>query len=66
MEKNYKDIIDLKHWEPKGHSRMPLHNRAAQFAPFAALTGYNEAIKTATSPVKNDQTEDEDNFTKQT
>ena len=66
MEENYKDIIDLEHWEPKGHSRMPLHNRAAQFAPFAALTGYNDVIKTTTSPVKNNQKEEEENFMKQT
>ena len=39
----YGDIIDLPHWEPKEkHPRMSLHDRAAQFAPFAALTGYDE------------------------
>lgn len=39
----YDDIIELPHYEPK-HKRMPLGNRAAQFAPFAALTGYEDAI----------------------
>ncbi len=39
----YDDIIDLPHYEPR-HKRMPLANRAAQFAPFAALTGHDEAI----------------------
>ena len=42
---NYDDIINLPHYEPKHHPRMPMWNRAAQFAPFAALTGYEDAIK---------------------
>ena len=33
----YEDIINLPHWEPKGRCRMSMENRAAQFAPFAAL-----------------------------
>jgi hypothetical protein len=41
---NYDDIINLPHYEPKHHPRMSMWNRAAQFAPFAALTGYEEAI----------------------
>jgi len=41
----YADIIDLPHYEPKHHPRMSMWNRAAQFAPFAALTGYDAAIK---------------------
>ena len=43
----YADIIDLPHYEPKHHPRMSMWNRAAQFAPFAALTGYDAAIKEA-------------------
>ncbi len=39
----YDDIIELPHHEPK-HPRMTLENRAAQFAPFAALTGHGAAI----------------------
>ena len=42
---NYDDIMNLPHHEPKHHPRMSMQSRAAQFAPFAALTGYNEAIK---------------------
>ena len=42
---NYDDIINLPHYEPKHHPRMPMWNRAAQFTPFAALTGYEDAIK---------------------
>ena len=41
----YADIIDLPHWEPgRKHPRMSLHDRAAQFAPFAALVGYDEMV----------------------
>lgn len=40
----YGDIIHLPHFEPKNHKRMSLYKRAAQFAPFAALTGYGDAI----------------------
>ena len=39
----YKDIISIKHFEPK-HERMSLYARSAQFAPFAALTGYEEQV----------------------
>ena len=35
---NYEDIINLPHYEPKKHPRMSMKARAAQFAPFAALT----------------------------
>ena len=45
IEDNYEDIINLPHYEPKYHPRMSKHNRAAQFAPFAALTGYEEQVK---------------------
>ncbi len=40
----YDDIINLEHPVSKRHSRMSAHDRAAQFSPFAALTGYNEII----------------------
>jgi hypothetical protein len=45
MRNDYDDIINLPHYEPKHHPRMSMWNRAAQFAPFAALTGYDAAIK---------------------
>ena len=41
---DYTDIIHLPHPEPKNHPRMPMEARAAQFAPFAALTGYDAVI----------------------
>lgn len=42
---NYDDIIQLPHHVSKRHPQMSMWNRAAQFAPFAALTGYEESIK---------------------
>ena len=44
MNRNYDDIIGLPHSEPQTHPRMSLHDRAAQFSPFAALTGHSAAI----------------------
>lgn len=41
---NYDDIIDIPHPVSKKHSQMSREDRAAQFAPFAALTGHKEAI----------------------
>ena len=48
MTHDYDDIINLPQYEPKHHPRMSMWNRAAQFAPFAALTGYDDAIAQAT------------------
>ena len=45
IEDNYEDIINLPHYEPKNHPRMSSYNRATQFAPFSALTGYEEQVK---------------------
>jgi len=48
MSDDYADIMNLPRPEPARHRRMPAENRAAQFMPFAALTGYEDAIgKTA-------------------
>lgn len=41
---NYEDIINLPHHVSKKHPQMSMHDRAAQFAPFAALSGHSEAI----------------------
>ncbi len=45
--KPYEDIISLPRHEPKTHPRMPMVDRAAQFSPFAALSGYEAAVKEA-------------------
>ncbi|MBO4919672.1 MAG: hypothetical protein J5365_05895 [Erysipelotrichaceae bacterium] len=46
-ERNYDDIIDLPRFVSKNRPHMSEYDRAAQFAPFAALTGYGETIKEA-------------------
>lgn len=45
MNGPYDDIIDLPHPTSERHPRMSMANRAAQFSPFAALTGYEAAVK---------------------
>lgn len=40
----YDDIINLPHHVSTKHPQMPIIDRAAQFAPFAALTGYDAAV----------------------
>lgn len=41
----YDDIINLPHFVSKKYPQMSMSDRAAQFSPFAALTGYDAAIK---------------------
>lgn len=43
----YEDMLELSHPVSKTHPQMPRRDRAAQFAPFAALTGYEEAVREA-------------------
>ena len=45
MSDSYNDIIGLPHHVSQTRPQMSRRNRAAQFAPFAALTGYDEAVK---------------------
>ena len=40
----YDDIINLPHYVSPTRQRMSMHDRAAQFAPFAALVGYDDAV----------------------
>lgn len=47
MSDNYDDILYLPHPTSKTHPRMPRQDRAAQFSPFAALTGYEDTVKEA-------------------
>lgn len=44
-EHRYDDIINLPHHQSVERAHMSLHDRAAQFAPFAALSGHEEAIE---------------------
>lgn len=56
MSSKYDDIMNLPHHVSKKHPQMSLEERAAQFAPFAALTGYNDAIN-ETARLTNDRIE---------
>ncbi len=61
-EKNshrYDDIITLPHPESKNHPKMSLHDRAAQFAPFAALTGLDSAMESTAKAHESQITEHE-------
>ncbi len=42
---NYSDIINLPHHISKKHPRLSIEQRAAQFAPFSVLQGYEEKIQ---------------------
>ena len=61
MSGPYEEMIDLPHHVSNRHPHMPLRNRAAQFAPFAALTGYDacvrEAARIADSKMELDESE---------
>ena len=56
---NYDDIINLPHHVSKKHKQMSMENRAAQFAPCAALTGYSETIK---ETIKSNETKWENEY----
>lgn len=49
----YDDIINLEHHRSEKHPPMPEGDRAAQFAPFAALTGYSDAISESARMTEN-------------
>ena len=44
-QSRYSDIIDLPHHQSIYRPHMTVYNRAAQFAPFAALVGYDEMVQ---------------------
>ena len=63
MNGEYDEIMGLPHHVSKTRPQMPMSDRAAQFAPFAALTGYDSAIK-ETGRLTNERIElDEDALT---
>lgn len=45
LSEKYDDIIKLPHFVSKRYPQMSMHDRAAQFSPFAALTGYDDLVK---------------------
>ena len=52
--KSYEEMYEMEHPTSRKHQRMPREARAAQFAPFAALTGYEAVLREA-----NQRTEEE-------
>ncbi len=44
VDHKYADMLDMPHHQSCKHPHMSLHDRAAQFAPFAALTGYEDEL----------------------
>lgn len=63
MQNNYDDIIDLPHHVSATRPQMSMMDRAAQFSPFAALTGYDAAIKETARLT--DQKIDQDDYEKE-
>ena len=61
MTNRYDNIINLPHHTSLNHPRMSIQLRAAQFAPFSALTGYKEAIK-ETERLTDERIEIDDNL----
>ena len=49
---NYEDIINLPHHVSTKHPQMSIEQRAAQFAPFAALVGFEERVKIVSEEVE--------------
>ena len=47
MHNDYSDIININYEISSRHPRMSIQNRASQFAPFNALTGYSDLIDEA-------------------
>lgn len=56
----YEDMLELPHPVSKTHPQMPRRDRAAQFAPFVALTGYEEAVREAARLTEEKMILDED------
>ena len=54
-ERKYQDIIDQQHFQSAKRPHMSLYNRAAQFAPFLALVGYDDLVKDAADMLLNEE-----------
>ena len=60
----YADIIDLPYEGSRTRPRMSMHDRAAQFSPFAALTGYEDAIRETARQTEVRMVPDEEELTR--
>ncbi|MBU3806106.1 MAG: hypothetical protein H9882_04365 [Candidatus Fournierella pullistercoris] len=59
MKDSYEDILHLPHHVSKTRKPMSMEDRAAQFSPFAALTGYDGVIKETARKAQEQQEEAE-------
>ena len=64
MKKKYDDIINLPHHLSDHHPRMSISDRAGQFSPFAALTGYEQAVEETARQVEQRLEIDDDRIQK--
>ena len=63
MDKRYEKILEMPHHTSATRKPMPLYNRAAQFSPFAALTGYEDIISdTAERQMRSFQEQESDEY----
>lgn len=54
-EWDYADIVNLPHHQSDRRAHMSVHDRAAQFAPFAALTGYGQMVQDTADTLLSEQ-----------
>lgn len=59
MNNEYNDIIDMPYKKSNKHPQMPMRDRAAQFAPFSALTGYSDTVSEVERHTDNERLLDE-------
>lgn len=62
MNGSYEDILELPHPEPQGRPRMKPEERAAQFSPFAALTGFEDVLSETRRVTDEERPLSEDEF----
>ena len=60
MKDNYRDLLHLPHHRSQTHAPMPRQSRAAQFAPFAALTGFEAQLRETERQTQTQAEPDED------
>lgn len=51
MKNDYADLLDMPHHVSLNHPPLSMEQRAAQFMPFAALTGFSEVIEETTEKI---------------
>lgn len=60
-ENRYEDMVSMPHHVSKKHPHMKHSDRAAQFAPFAALSGHREAVRRTEKRVEDSYSAETDN-----